>query len=162
MQKKLLNNFEEIIASLFICCTLVLVVANIFLRYFVKTGIPWSEEAATACFVWAVYIGASAAYKQGQHIGIDLIVKHFSNNMRNVVQLIVHLILFVVIVFICSLSILYIKTTYIKVTPVLAVSSAYISCSIAVSFVFMAIRTIILIIKDIKMIRDLKGAQRNE
>ena len=88
MQKKLLNNFEEIIASLFICCTLVLVVANIFLRYFVKTGIPWSEEAATACFVWSVYIGASAAYKQGQHIGIDLIVKHFSNNMRNVVQLI--------------------------------------------------------------------------
>ena len=75
MKFNIKSNFEEIIASLFFCLTLILVLVNIFMRYFLKTGIPWSEEVATGCFVWTVFIGAAAAFKENQHIGIDILVK---------------------------------------------------------------------------------------
>lgn len=66
--KKIISNLEEIIASGFIIVTTVLVIINVFLRYFMDTGLYWSEEVATGCFVWAVFIGAVAGYKRGKHM----------------------------------------------------------------------------------------------
>ena len=130
MKFNIKSNFEEIIASLFFCFTLILVLVNIFMRYFLKTGIPWSEEVATGCFVWTVFIGAAAAFKENQHIGIDILVKYLSDDKKHLVKLFVDVLLVIVIAFITVLSIQYIFTSYTKPTPVLGVSSAYISSAI--------------------------------
>ncbi|WP_036730135.1 TRAP transporter small permease [Peptoniphilus mikwangii] len=151
--KKLFKNLEEITSSIFMMVTLILVLLNIFTRYFLKTGIPWSEEVATGCFVWTVYIGAAAAYKRGQHIGIDLIVKYLNGKNRDIVQIIVDLILLVVMIFLTILSIKYVQTTYKKPTPVLAISSAYISSAIVIGFVLMTLRTIQILFKDTKKLK---------
>lgn len=150
MGKKLLDNFEEIIASLFLMGTTVLVVANIISRYFLKTGIFWSEEVATGFFVWSVFIGAAAAFKKGQHIGIDIIVSKLSGRNRALANVLIDLVVLIVIGFITVFSVLYVKTSYTKPTPVLGVSSAYISSSIIVGFTFMLIRAFIFLFDDIK------------
>lgn len=150
MGKKLLDNFEEIIASLFLMGTTVLVVANIISRYFLKTGIFWSEEVATGFFVWSVFIGAAAAFKKGQHIGIDIIVSKLSGRNRAIANVLIDLVVLIVIGFIAVFSVLYVKTSYTKPTPVLGVSSAYISSSIIVGFTFMLIRAFIFLFDDIK------------
>ena len=150
MGKKLLDNFEEIIASLFLMGTTVLVVANIISRYFLKTGISWSEEVATGFFVWSVFIGAAAAFKKGQHIGIDIIVSKLSGRNRAIANVLIDLVVLIVIGFITVFSVLYVKTSYTKPTPVLGVSSAYISSSIIVGFTFMLIRAFIFLFDDIK------------
>ena len=150
MGKKLLDNFEEIIASLFLLGTTVLVVANIISRYFLKTGIFWSEEVATGFFVWSVFIGAAAAFKKGQHIGIDIIVSKLSGRNRAIANVLIDLVVLIVIGFITVFSFLYVKTSYTKLTPVLGVSSAYISSSIIVGFTFMLIRAFIFLFDDIK------------
>ncbi|MDO5715686.1 MAG: TRAP transporter small permease [Tissierellia bacterium] len=161
MANKIIKNFEELIASFFLCITIILVILNIFMRYFLKTGIPWSEEVATACFVWTVYLGASAAYKKGQHIGIDIIVKYLSGRKKQIVKIFVDLVLLAVIGFITYLSILYIMTTYRKPTPVLEISSAYISTAIPVGFTIMVVRTIQFLIRDIKELKEV-GENANE
>lgn len=150
MGKKLLDNFEEIIASMFLMGTTVLVVANIISRYFLKTGIFWSEEVATGFFVWSVFIGAAAAFKKGQHIGIDIIVSKLSGRNRAIANVLIDLVVLIVIGFITVFSVLYVKTSYTKPTPVLGVSSAYISSSIIVGFTFMLIRAFIFLFDDIK------------
>lgn len=150
MGKKLLDNFEEIIASLFLMGTTVLVVANIISRYFLKTGIFWSEEVATGFFVWSVFIGAAAAFKKGQHIGIDIIVSKLNGRNRAIANVLIDLVVLIVIGFITVFSVLYVKTSYTKPTPVLGVSSAYISSSIIVGFTFMLIRAFIFLFDDIK------------
>ena len=86
--KKILNNIEEIIASGFIIVTTVLVVINVFMRYFLKTGLYWSEEVATASFVWAVFIGAVAGYKKGKHIGVDILVNLLPASIQKVVVIV--------------------------------------------------------------------------
>ena len=56
----ILNNFEDLISAFFISVTTILVVINIILRYIFNSGLVWSEEVATGCFVWSVFIGAVA------------------------------------------------------------------------------------------------------
>ena len=154
--KKLYNNFEEIVGTLFLVATVVLVLLNIITRYFLKTGIYWSEEVATGCFVWATYIGAAAAFKKGQHIGIDLLVKRLSGRKRAVIQVIVDLLVLLVIGFTAYFSVYYVATTHTKPTPVLEVSSAFISTALPVGFLLMVIRGLEALVRDIKVLREVE------
>lgn len=150
MVKKILNNFEELLASMFLMGTTVLVVANIISRYFLKTGIFWSEEVATGFFVWSVFIGAAAAFKKGQHIGIDIIVSKLNGRNRAIANVLIDVVVLIVIGFITIFSVLYVKTSYTKPTPVLGISSAYISSSIIAGFTLMLIRSVVFLFDDIK------------
>lgn len=154
MVKKIIQNLEEILASGFIIFTTLLVLVNIFMRYFLKTGIPWSEEVATTSFVWAVFIGAAAAYKRNQHIGIDILVKRFGGIRRETIQIVADLIMLCIMVFIAILSIQYIQVTYRKPTPVLAMSSAWISSAIPVGFILMVIRSVQKLISDCRIWKE--------
>ena len=64
--------------------------------------------------------------------------------------MLIDLVVLIVIGFITVFSVLYVKTSYTKPTPVLGVSSAYISSSIIVGFTFMLIRAFIFLFDDIK------------
>lgn len=148
--KRILYNFEEFIASIFLIITTVLVVINVFLRYFMDTGLYWSEEVATGCFVWSVFIGAAAAYKRRMHIGVDLLVSKLPKSLRNLVTLLVDMLLILLNGYITYLSVIYVSMSYIKPTPVLGISSIYISLALVVSFIIMTIYSIIFIVNDYK------------
>ena len=132
--KFLLKHLDEIIASCFIIVTTVLVLMNVFLRYFMDTGIYWSEEVATTCFVWFVFLGSAVAYRKKAHLGVDLLVKRLPGKIRTVVEIVVDVILVIINAYIFYLAIKYVGKTYVKPTAVLAVSSAWVSSCLIVSF----------------------------
>ncbi len=150
--KFILSNMEELIASAFLIITIILVVVNVFLRYVMNTGLVWSEEVATGCFVWAVFLGAAAGYKRRIHIGVDIVVNLLPQSIQAIVNIVVDLLLIAINGQITYLCVLYLQTSYKKPTPVLGISSAYISTAILVSFVLMTIYSLYFFSKDIKQI----------
>lgn len=147
--KFILQNLEDLVASAFLIVTTVLVIINIIMRYILNSGLVWSEEVATGCFVWSVFIGAVAVFKHRGHVGVDLLVKRFPAVLQKAVRLITDLILVVLNGYMAYLSVLYIQTSYTKMTPVLGVSSAYISSSVLIAFVLMTIYTVKFVIGDL-------------
>lgn len=145
----ILQNFEDIVASIFISITTVLVIINIILRYIFNSGLVWSEEVATGCFVWSVFIGAVAVFKHRGHVGVDLIVKRLPQAMQWSIRLLTDLILVVLNGYMAYLSVLYIQTSYTKMTPVLGVSSAYISSSVLIAFVLMTAYSVKFVVEDL-------------
>lgn len=154
--KIILSNLEEIISGGFLIITTILVILNVILRYFLKSGIYWSEEVATGCFVWSVFIGAAAGYKRNQHIGVDFLVDKLSDKYKGIVITIVNIILTIVNAYLSYLSVIYLSNSYVKPTPVLGISSVYISSALSVSFILMTIYSIIFLYKDITK-KDRKG-----
>lgn len=147
-----LNHFEEVLAAGFIVVTTALVLMNVFLRYFMKTGLYWSEEVATSCFVWSVFLGSASAYRRGMHIGVDLLVNRLPNAVRRIVKLLVGVVLVVTNGYIFYLSIVFVSLSYRKPTAVLGVSSAWVSSSLIVGFGLTTIYALINLIKCIKKI----------
>lgn len=145
----ILQNLEDIVASIFISITTVLVIINIILRYIFNSGLVWSEEVATGCFVWSVFIGAVAVFKHRGHVGVDLIVKRLPQAMQWSIRLLTDLILVVLNGYMAYLSVLYIQTSYTKMTPVLGVSSAYISSSVLIAFVLMTAYSVKFVVEDL-------------
>ncbi len=152
MSKKMsfiLNNFEDLVAAAFICITTVLVVINIIMRYFLNSGIVWSEEVATGCFVWSVFIGAVAVFKHRGHVGVDIIVKRLPHGLQRAVMLITDIILVALNGYMSYLSVIYISKSYTKMTPVLGISSVYISASVLIAFIMMTIYSVKFVWQDV-------------
>lgn len=140
--KKFLSNFEIILASGCIIVTTSLVMLNVIFRYFLKSGIYWSEEVATGCFVWAVFLGAAAGYRHKAHVGVDLLVNLCPPRIKKTIVILVDLILILINGYITYIAVIYINLSHKKPTPVLGISTAYISASILVSFAMMTIYSI--------------------
>lgn len=148
--KFILGNLEEIIASIFIIITTVLVVINIIMRYVLNSGLVWSEEVATGCFVWSVFIGAIAAFKHRGHVGVDIVVNMLPAVPRRFVSTAMDMVLVLMNGYMAYMSAVYIMTSYKKMTPVLGVSSAYISSSVLIAFIMMTLYSVRFVWQDIK------------
>ena len=155
--KLFLNNFELIFASLCVTTTTLLVLMNVFLRYFMNTGIYWSEEVATMCFVWCIFVGSASAYKNGAHLGVDLLVRKLPKVPRAIVKILVDILLILINGYILYLSIKFVSTSYQKPTAVLAISSAWVSSSLIVGFGLTTIYAIRDLVKDI--LKTVKGEE---
>lgn len=146
--KFILSNLEEIISSIFIIITTVLVIINIIMRYVLNSGLVWSEEVATGCFVWSVFIGAIAAFKNRGHVGVDIVVNMLPAMPKRAVSTVMDIVLVIMNGYMAYLSAIYIMTSYKKMTPVLGVSSAYISSSVLIAFVMMTLYSIRFVWQD--------------
>ena len=148
--KKFLSHFEIIFASVFIIITTVLVMLNVIFRYFLRSGIYWSEEVATGCFVWSVFLGAAAGYKHKMHVGVDMLVNLCPPKVKKTITILVDFVLLLINGYITYISIIYLNLSYKKPTPVLGISSAFISSSIFVSFALMTLYAVVFLIRDCK------------
>ena len=62
--KSILTNLDAIITGTTLTICVILVNANVIMRYFFNNPIHWCEEVVTSLFVWTVFIGSSYAYRK--------------------------------------------------------------------------------------------------
>ena len=146
--KNFVKNIEEIICGFFLISMILIVIVNVFLRYFLSYSIPWAEEVSTICFVWAVFVGASATYKHKMDIGIDMLVLRTPEHIQKIIKHIVNFLLLLINGYIFYMSIIFTKIAYIKPTAVLGVSSAVFNSALVVGFGLITFHTIRFIIQD--------------
>ncbi len=59
-----------------------LIIIQVFFRYVLKYPLIWSEEPAKWLMVWAAYLGAGIALREGRHISLFLLVGRFSRTAQ--------------------------------------------------------------------------------
>ncbi|MEO0368096.1 MAG: TRAP transporter small permease [Pseudomonadota bacterium] len=129
-----LRNFEEILCSLFLVTMIGLVLLNVFLRYLFSYSISWAEEVATICFVWCVFVGASATYKHKLDVGIDVLVTKAPAAVERAIRLFVALLLLILNGYLFYMAVVFTRIAWIKPTAVLGISSAVFNAALVVAF----------------------------
>ena len=84
--KTILTNLDAIITAVTLSICVVLVNANVIMRYFFNSPIRWAEEVVTSLFVWSVFIGSAYAYRKHSHLGVDILVNLMPPKMKAVVK----------------------------------------------------------------------------
>ncbi len=135
--KKVLKNLDAYIAGAMMIVTIVLVVVNVITRKLFNYIIIWSEEVATSCFVYSVFIGAAYAYRKHQHVGVDLLV--------------------VINGYITVLSVQFIQSSWIKRMPITKLPSSVVNTALVIGFGLMTIYSLVIFIKDLKSGNKLDG-----
>ncbi|MGR5064725.1 TRAP transporter small permease [Photobacterium sp. DNB22_13_2] len=148
----LIRNLEEILASIAISITVLVVIVNVVLRYGFGFVVPWSEELSVVCFIWAVYLGISSCYKHKLHMGVDVVVALLPHKAKRPFQLVVHVSLLALNILMAVLSYQYTMLSN-KVTPVMGMSYFTINGVLFISFALMALHTVKFIISDINTLK---------
>lgn len=151
----LLRNIEEILASIAISVTVLVVIVNVILRYGFGFVVPWSEELSVICFIWAVYLGISSCYKHKLHMGVDVVVAMLPEQSKRIFRLCVHAFLLGLNILMSVLSYQYLMLSN-KVTPVMGMSYFAINGVLVASFSLMAIHTIKFIVDDLADLKSTK------
>lgn len=76
---------DMVAAGAVIAClaALVLIVsAQVLLRYFFDSSLDWAFEASRLCFVAVMFLGMPLALKNHQHVGIDLLQARLPPHLR--------------------------------------------------------------------------------
>jgi TRAP-type C4-dicarboxylate transport system permease small subunit len=66
----------ELLVVVALVAMVIMVFGNVVLRYGFNSGITVSDEMSRYCFIWLTYIGAMIAMREGEHLGVDTLVKH--------------------------------------------------------------------------------------
>ena len=84
------DKFEEflLVSSLFF--SVMLIFAQVVMRYIFRNSISWSEEMARYLFVWQAWIAASFATKHSRHINLDIVVNRCSPQGKEVLFWLAH------------------------------------------------------------------------
>lgn len=139
---RFIKNLEEILASLAISVTVLMVIVNVILRYVFGFVVPWSEELSVICFIWATYFGISSCYKHKLHMGVDVVITLLPEAFKRVFRLVILSFLLALNLLLAYLSFEYTMLSN-KVTPVMGMSYFTINGVLVVCFSLMAIHTLI-------------------
>ncbi|WMC92125.1 TRAP transporter small permease [Kineothrix sp. MB12-C1] len=136
-------------------CLILLVCVTFFgviWRYFLNSPFIWQEEVQLGLITWVIYFGASAAFRNGSHIAIDMIVDMFPEKMQKVMDVIIYIVSMGVLgfIFINGISLVqqFIRTS--RVTNILRIPTQYIYMAIPIGCVLMAVSYTIYLIRDFK------------
>lgn len=82
---RLLNaRFEEILGSLLLAIMATIAFVNVIVRYCTTFSFAWSEEITVNFFVWVTMLGASAAFRSGDHLAMNIVYQSLPSAGRRV------------------------------------------------------------------------------
>ncbi|HOF03465.1 MAG TPA: TRAP transporter small permease [Atribacterota bacterium] len=137
---------------LFFTLMVILIFLQIIYRYVLVRPIPWAEEAARYCFIWATFLGASVATKTKGHTSVELIINLVPEKFQRVLNLLGYTISIIFLWFIVkygysvSRSILTMKQT----SPALQMPMFYAYIGIPLGAAAMALNYLYVFLEEIE------------
>lgn len=149
--KKFLKKFELYLGSVFISVTTVIVIMNVFTRYCLNFTYFWAEEIAVGCFVWTIFLGTTAAYREKGLIGVEAVVNFLPQRIREMVELFTFTLIMVLTGIMFYFSFTYVAGSD-KITAALEISYGYINAGIVLSFGLMTLYSICFVVESFKKV----------
>jgi TRAP-type C4-dicarboxylate transport system permease small subunit len=99
-------NTHKFLNTLMAACLAVMAVSvfiNVVLRYGFGSGVAASEEISRLLFVWMVFIGATAAYPQGEHMAFTSLLHPLQKPGREAALKVVTRVIHALVVISCAM-----------------------------------------------------------
>lgn len=148
-----LNKIEEIVIIVMFAIMVIVIFAQVIMRYVFNDSLYWSEELGKFLFVWISWLGISLGERKGEHIKITMLIGKFAFKKAHVFNILSSLIVFIIciITFIASSSLVMSQWTTHYAGIGISISFGYLA--VATGTGLMMIRNVAAIIKSFKAIQ---------
>ena len=106
--KFILTNLDAIVTAVTLSLCVIIANLNVIMRYFFNNPLQWNDEVVTGLFVWTVFIGSAYAYRKHAHLGVDIVVKLFSDKPKAVIQDVISILELLVLIMLTVISAEYV------------------------------------------------------
>ena len=153
--KSIVTNLDAFITGVTLSICVVLVNANVIMRYFANHPLQWCEEIVTSLFVWTVFIGSAYAYRKHSHLGIDILINLMPPKVRNIVRDIMSIVELLILIMLTVISAQYAYNLVfsrgvlkIALTDMLRVPKVYTGIAVPIGFGLSTIYSVYFLLTD--------------
>ena len=147
-----LERIEDNLLAIILMAITVLVLAQVYFRFFTEGSLTWSEELSRFLMIWMTFLGASVALRRNEHIQIDNLIKakRISDATRKGILIIraILMIAFLVSMFYGTLTLMQI--TGFQKSPSMRLTMTYVYAVIPISSLLMVIYAFIELVKNLR------------
>jgi TRAP-type transport system small permease protein len=126
--KQLTNGLKlalQWIAASMLLAIVLIVLANVFFRYFLHIGLGWTEEAARFLLIAMTFIAAAIAVKEWGHFRLLLITRWIPERQQRYVQLFAVLVVVAMSAILIRYGIAIAKVSWFQTSPTMEWSMGY-------------------------------------
>ena len=156
--------FARNIAACLIAIMTVAVLAGVFFRYVLNNSLAWTEDSSILMMIWVAFLVAPYAYRQGSHVGIELLVTSLPKPVFRIVRIVMHLLIMWLLMRFMQEAIIYVTRGFNMRANTIPIPIAYFRLIVPVSLGMMILVGIELIIRDVLSLtgpdRDLDDVDR--
>ncbi len=131
---QILGNLDLAFTVVLLVILILLTSAGVAKRYIFRSPITWMEEVQALLFMWITFIGGSAAFRNGSHIAVEILVDSLPKKIGGIIERFDVLIELIILVYLCVQEFIYYFQLYStgKVTNLLRIpySIAYLALPI--------------------------------
>jgi TRAP-type C4-dicarboxylate transport system permease small subunit len=146
---QLFNKAEEIVCGTAFVSIVILVFASSIFR-FLKITMSWNMDMAMLLLAWASFLGADCAYRRGQLVGIDILVRAFPKKLQKTIIIIVFVIILIALIIFAYFGLKLAISDSDRTYATLPISYSWATLSLPFAAISMIISTIIKIKNCIK------------
>ena len=150
MKRLKLCDLDLYIGVTLFAALVLIIIANVTLRYVFHMGLSWAEELILILFAWASYLGIVVSYRYDRHIRVDFIFKKFPKPLQKFLDIITDICISVLSCYVAYLAVTLCLYTGDKKTLVMQLPANIVNSSLVVAFALIGISGIVRIIKKLK------------
>ena len=98
MLKWLDDHIEEVILTILMALTSIIVFLQVIMRFVFRNSLTWSEELARYLFIWLIFIGVSYGIKKEIHLQVDALDALFDRKGQLILDIIVNFFVLILLV----------------------------------------------------------------
>ena len=147
---KIIGRIEVFIANSTLVALFLAVLWGVMTRYITEKPAVWTTELSGILFTWTVFLGSTTAFREGQHIQINLLVECLPTIASKAVELISRLLVSVFLVFVAYLSYKMMMKGMTRLSPVLNIPFFWVYLSVFLSFSMMSLTSLVRLITPLR------------
>jgi|SRR5699024_7731933 len=109
----ILKNVEDYVSGSLIVIGLIILLAQVIMRYFLGLSTTWQDESARYFIIWGVLLGSAVALRDGQHIRVDVIYQRFSSKWKGFIDILANICIIVFLMFMAIYGFILVKEKYL-------------------------------------------------
>lgn len=150
MKKLKLRDLDLYVGVTLFVALVLIIIANVTLRYVFHMGLSWAEELILILFAWASYLGIVVSYRYDRHIRVDFIFKRFPKPLQKFLDITTDISVSVLSCYIAYLAVTLCLYTGDKKTLVMQLPANVVNSSLIVAFTLIGLAGIVRIIEKLK------------
>ena len=138
-----LLTLETAVAGLATAGVVLCVIWGVFTRYITAQPAVWTAELSGILFTWIVFLGATAAFHEDQHIRVGLLVDILPIRARRVIRLLVDLLMIAFLIYAAWLSYVMMLKGATRPSPILRIPFSLVYLAPLLAFGLMAFNALL-------------------
>jgi TRAP-type transport system small permease protein len=147
---EVLDRLARFVALALVTAVISLLSAQIFFRYALNSSITWSEEVATWCLVWIVFIGSASIMRRWEHVNVPMVIRALPMNIRPLVIIFAKIATCVAVALIAYYGVQVVMGTFHRNSQITGVDTRWIKLSVPIGAGLMTVFALYCAIDDIR------------